>query len=196
MKKLWLGTLVLVVSFPLVASGQGWGRGFGRGMGRGFGPGYGRGYGPGPMALASLDLTAAQKKKVEELRADYDRRISDLQSRLDILRSDMAELWSAERPDRKAILAKHREMDVVREQMREEGVDFRLAVMDLLTTDQLGKFRAFSGARGPGQGRGLGPCGRGMGWGHGGQGWGRGGQGWGRGGGKGPGWWQRFGNNP
>jgi len=184
MKKILLGTLVLAVSLPLAASAQGWGRGYGRGYGRGMGRGWGPGLGPAPMAMASLDLTAAQQKKVEDLRADYDRRIVDLQARLDVLRADMAELWSADRPDRKAILAKHREMDLVREQMREEGVDFRLAVMDLLTTDQLEKFRTWRGARGPGPGRGLGPCGRGMGWGHGG------------GKGRGPGWWYRFGDNP
>jgi Spy/CpxP family protein refolding chaperone len=187
MKKILLGTLVLAVCLPLAASAQGWGRGYGRGYGRGMGRGWGgrgwgRGLGPGPMALASLDLTAAQKKKIEELRADYDRRISDLQARLDVLRSEMAELWSADRPDRKAILAKHREIDVVRGQMREEGVDLRLAVMDLLTTDQLEKLRTFGGRRGPG--RGLGPCGRGMGWGRGG------------GKGRGMGWWYRFEDSP
>jgi Spy/CpxP family protein refolding chaperone len=186
MKKIMLGALVLAVSLPLAASAQGWGRGYGRGYGRGMGHGWGRGSGPGLMALASLDLTAAQKKKVEELRADYDRRIADLQARLDVLRGDMAELWSADRPDRKAILAKHREMDVVRGQMREESVDFRLAVMDLLTTNQLKNLRTWRGARGPGQGRGLGPCGRGMGWGR--------GRGWGKG--RGPGWWHQFDDNP
>ncbi len=186
MKKILLGTLVLLFFLPLSTSAQGWGHGWGRGHGRGMvpgmGPGYGRGYGPGPMALASMDLSAAQKKKIEELRADYQQRLTDLQARLDVLRGEMADLWSADRPDRKAILAKHREMDVVRSQMREEGVDFRLAVMDLLTTDQLQKLRTWRGRRGPG--RGLGPCGRGMGW----------GQGWGKG--RGPGWWHRFGDNP
>ena len=185
MKKILLGALVLAVSLPLAASAQGWGRGFGGGKGRG----WGRGYGPGPMALAALDLTAAQQKKIDELRAAHNERLSDLQARLDVLRSEMAELWRADRPDRKAILAKHGEMDVLRQQIREEGVDFRLAVVDLLTTDQLKQLKTWRGRRGPGKGRGLGPCGRGM-------GWGRGGQGWGRGAGMGWGWWYQVEDSP
>ena len=176
MKKILLGTLVLVLSLPLAASAQGWGRGFGGGKGRG----WERGYGPGPMALAALDLNAAQQKKIDELRAAHNQRLSDLRARLDVLRSEMAELWRADRPNRKAILAKHMEMDVLRRQMRDERVDFRLAVMDLLTTDQLERLKTWRGRRGPGRGRGLGPCGQGMGWGH------------GRGGGRGPGWWHRY----
>lgn len=174
MRKILLVTLVLAFSFPPAVSAQGWGRGFGGGMG----PGWGRGYGAGPMTLAVLDLTDAQIKKIDELRAAYDRRLSKLQARLDVLRGELAWLWSADRPDRKAIQAKHREMDVIRGQMRDEGVDLRLAVMDLLTTDQLEKLRTLSGRRGAGQGRGQGPCGWGMGWGRGG----------GRGAGKGLGW--------
>ena len=186
MKKVLLGILVLAASFPLAASAQGRGRGFGGGMGRG----WGGGYGPGPMALAALDLTAAQQKKIGELRAAHNQRLIEMQARLDVLRSEMAELWRADRPDRKAILAKHGEMDILRQQIREEGVDFRLAVMDLLTTDQLKQLKTWRGRRGPGKGRGLGPCGRGMGWGRGrgrGMGWGGG-----AGGGWGPGWWSQF----
>ena len=185
MKKILLGTLVLAVSLPLAVSAQGRGRGFGGGMGRG----WGGGYGPGPMALAALDLTVAQQKKIAELRAGLNERLSDLQTRLDAKRSEMAELWRAQRPDRKAILAKHEEMDVLRRQIREEGVDFRLAAMDLLTTDQLKQLKTWRGRRGPGKGRGLGPCGRGM-------GWGRGGQGWGRGAGMGWGWWYQVEDSP
>jgi hypothetical protein len=156
------------------------------------------------MALAALDLTAAQQKKIAELRAGLNERLSDLQTRLDAKRSEMAELWRAQRPDRKAILAKHEEMDVLRQQIREEGVDFRLAAMDLLTTDQLKQLKTWRGRRVPGKGRGLGPCGRGMGWGHGGGrgrgaggGWGHGGdRGRGAGGGWGPGWWSQFEDSP
>jgi Spy/CpxP family protein refolding chaperone len=142
------------------------------------------------MALAALDLTAAQQKKIAELRAGLNERLSDLQTRLDAKRSEMAELWRTQRPDRKAILAKHEEMDVLRQQIREESVDFRLAAMDLLTADQLKQLKTWRGRRGPGKSRGLGPCGRGMGWGHG------GGRGRGAGGGWGPGWWSQLEDSP
>lgn len=164
MKKLVSVLTVLAVTLPLAAAAQG----RGRGPGRWGGGGWMRGAGPMAMNLSALELTDAQREKIDELRADLQTRLVRLGERLDVLRTEMAALWRARRPDRKAILAKHDEMDEVRRRMRVEGVDFRLAVMDLLTSEQLDQLRTMRGGK-AGWGRGMGPCGRGMGWGR--RGW-------------------------
>ena len=176
-KLLIAGTLVLAgVLLAPEAGARGRGRGLGGGAGHGDGVGFGQ------HLAAELELSAEQRGQIDALRDGMCGEVTEVRTALREKRREMRALWTAEQPDEQAILAKHAEMDVFRQQLRTLRVRFRLAVIELLTPEQKAKF--IDGFRRSGQGRGPG---YGRGWGKGdGQGWGRGyGQGRGRGAGQG-----------
>ncbi len=188
----------MALAMLLVAPGAG-AQGFGRRPGRG--PGF------GPGLTQALDLSEEQQVAIDALRTEMQRDLADVRALLREKRAELAELWRAGTPDRDAILAKHEEMDRLREEVRGRRVGFRLAVYALLTPEQQALATDWFAARGPGRrgrwmdrgpdsdagwGRGRG-AGRGRGRGRGnGAGFGRGrgnGAGFGRGAGYGPGGW-------
>jgi Spy/CpxP family protein refolding chaperone len=104
-----------------------------------------------------LGLTADQRREVGKLREAMRTKVSSVRDALRAKRDEMHKLWQAEAPDRAAIVAKHAEMDPLRQQIREVRIDFRLAVHKLLTPAQRAKLHKMKGRRGPGWGRGKGP---------------------------------------
>ena len=60
------------------------------------------------------------------------------------LRQELHALWQAETPDREAILAKMEEMDAMRDSLRDarrqQRVDVRLSVLQVLTPEQREKW--------------------------------------------------------
>ncbi len=134
--------------------GDGWGGG-------GRGPGWGCAL--APSVMAELNLSDEQ---LEEIDALYDRMLEDripLLQDLDELRLRMRELWEAERPDEEAVISLHREMDALRQKLREHSVRFQLDVLDLLTPRQRETYRRLQSMRGHGRGAGNGR-GAGRGW--------------------------------
>jgi Spy/CpxP family protein refolding chaperone len=118
--------------------------------------------------MAELDLSTAQQEQIAALRSTMEEQTAQTREALDEKRSEMHALWSAETPDRDAILAKQVEMDELRRELRTAHIDFRLAVRALLTPEQRAKLDA---TRGRGRGGRHGRGGRGPGAGH---GWGGG----------------------
>jgi Spy/CpxP family protein refolding chaperone len=96
-------------------------------------------------AIEGLDLTEAQSKRLAELRAAHAESIAATRAELDARRVELRDLWSTERPDRKAILAKQAEMDLLRQKLREVRMDHRLAVQEILTTDQRAQLSTLQG---------------------------------------------------
>lgn len=162
MKSLMIAGAVLLASTAVLAGGHGRGGMGPRGPGcMGGGPGGGMGPGFGPRAAQELGLSAEQRKQGEELKAKLEAQIAPVRAQLDAKRGELQALWSAANPDRRAILAKQVEMDSLRDGLRTAHVDFRLAMMKLLTPEQRAKAAAHRG----GPGRGQGPHGDGGGFG-------------------------------
>ncbi|MBN2358094.1 MAG: Spy/CpxP family protein refolding chaperone [Deltaproteobacteria bacterium] len=95
----------------------------------------------GPRIMAELDLSKEQQTKIENLRIEMEQRTTQVRIELRQKRGELRQLWQAEHPDERAILAKQTEMDPLRQQLRAEGVKFRVAVYEVLTPEQKTKLR-------------------------------------------------------
>ncbi|HUU03943.1 MAG TPA: Spy/CpxP family protein refolding chaperone [Myxococcota bacterium] len=160
-KYLLTGSLVALVALFSAVDANARGRGHHGCMGQGRA-------GQGFAGVAGLNLSAEQQKKIAELKTEMVKSTAAARTELDAKRAELQSLWSAERPDRGAILAKQAEMDLLRQKLRTSRVDHRLAVMELLTAEQRAKFATFRGKGFGGDCKGgcMGPCG-GKGHGHG-----------------------------
>jgi len=167
------GVLSLVMMFGAVeamAQGRGRGNGRGRGMGAGVGAGQGRGAG-----MMMQNLGPELQAQIFAMRASHRAKMASTRATLDVKRAEMRVLWVSNKPSRKAILDKHAEMNVLRQNLREARVDFRLSVHKLLSPEQRAMFFSKRGNAWGGKGGKGGRAGRGMG-----GGWGQG-AGWGQG---------------
>ena len=105
----------------------------------------------GPGKWGRMNLTPEQAAQVFDLKHQFMNDTADLRKQMWVKRAEMAQLWKAEKPDEKAIVAKQREMHALKGQMMEKAVAFRLKMKAI--APELGMF---------GPGRGMGP-GKGMG---------------------------------
>ena len=156
-KKTVITTLILVatVAFAGTAFAQGPGRGHGRGRGHGM-----------MRHLEQLGLSAEQNTQVQELRQQFQAQVAPLREQMRTERRAMRELWQSDSPDRAAILAQHNVIAEIHEQMAVARIDFRLAVLQILTPEQKSQLQEMR-SNGPRHGRGF----------RGGRGHGRGGRG-------------------
>jgi hypothetical protein len=86
--------------------------------------------------IRRLDLNDKQKEKIDELRVKMNEQMNMLQKQLDVKRAELRVLWTANRPNRKEILAKQDEMDVLRKQERETRIDFCFGTLSVLNPKQ------------------------------------------------------------
>jgi len=84
--------------------------------------GMGKGHGPGHK----MNLTPEQAGKLFDLKEKFRSDTVNLRKAMLIKRLEMKALWKAENPDEKAILAKQKEINGLRDQMAEKMVPFRL----------------------------------------------------------------------
>ncbi|MGQ9687772.1 MAG: Spy/CpxP family protein refolding chaperone [Desulfobaccales bacterium] len=92
---------------------------------RGSGGGYmGRGW--------HLNLTPKQAGQVFDLRQKFMNDTAELRKNLMVKGAELAQLWKAEQPDDKAILAKVKELAALRAQLQEKSVAHRLAVRKIV----------------------------------------------------------------
>ncbi|MBN2344516.1 MAG: Spy/CpxP family protein refolding chaperone [Deltaproteobacteria bacterium] len=137
----------------------------------------------------TLELTDAQQKKIDALKAKESEKIGRIQKDMDALRDQMRAQWEKDEVNKKEVKALQKKMHDLRGKMGEAHTEFRLGVYDVLTKEQRQKAaaerrrlhkegRPGNGAMGdcPRGNRGNGDgCGRGRGQGRGhGQGQGRG----------------------
>ncbi len=152
---LWLLALAVVLSLSL---GAAWA----------FGPKGMMGQGRGMM----MNLTTDQAGKFFDLKEKFRGDTANLRKGLLIKHMEMRDLWKAENPDEKAILAKQKEINALRDQLIEKRIAFRFEAKKI--APQL----AFMGmGRGMGMGHGMGMgggCGMGPDMGHEGMGMGPG----------------------
>ncbi len=140
--------VVLTLALCLGLAASSWARPWGGGMG-------------GGMMGAMMNLTPEQAGKLFDLKEKFRNDTAQVRKQMMIQRIELANLWKAEKPDEKAIVAKQKELNALRSQMLEKSVAFRLAARKIA----------------PQFGQGF----------HHGRGWGMGGPGMGPGAGMGPG---------
>jgi Spy/CpxP family protein refolding chaperone len=142
---LWLLALALVLSLGLAASA--WSQPMVMGMGHGHG----------------MKLTPEQAGKLFDLKEKFRTDTASLRKGLMIKRLEMRDLWKAENPDEKAILAKQKELNGLRDQLMEKMVPFRLEAKKIAPHAFFGMGMHHGGGMGWGGGCGMGPGGGGMG---------------------------------
>ncbi len=139
---LWLLALALVLSLGLAASA--WSQPMGMGMGHGHG---------------MMNLTPEQAGKLFDLKEKFRTDTASLRKDLMVKHLEMRALWKAENPDQKAILAKQKELNALRDQMSEKMVTFRLEAKKIAPNAFFGMGMDHGGGMGMGGGCGMGPGG-------------------------------------
>jgi Spy/CpxP family protein refolding chaperone len=123
--------------------------------------GLGAVWAAGPMGMGHghgmMNLTPDQAGKLFDLKEKFRTDTASLRKGLLIKRLEMKALWKAENPDEKAIIAKHKEISALRDQMMEKMVPFRLEAKKIAPQ------AAFGMGHGMGMGGGCGMGGHGMG---------------------------------
>jgi len=146
MKKLTMTvvTLFVVTAFAVAAFA------FGPGWGRGHGGGYCNG--PNDAAFSNLKLTAEQTAMINSLREAHLKDVKPFQDKMFSKRGDLKLLWLQTNPDQDKILATQKEVRVLRDQMHDKMISYRLEVLKVLTPEQQEKLKSY----GPGHGFGPG----------------------------------------
>ncbi len=88
-------------------------------------------------AADKLNLTDDQKKQMEKLRLDLQKKNIPLQSQIRLARLDIREQMMADKPDRAKIEKLMRQVSDLQLQVKVNGLDHMLAVRNLLTPEQL-----------------------------------------------------------
>jgi len=109
-----------------------------------------------------MNLTPEQAGQLFELRQKFMNETAAQRKEMTVKRAELRQLWKADTPDEKAILAKAKELHALRGQLLEKMVAFRLEARKI--APQACPFMGPGGGRGmgPGGGKGMGP-GAGMG---------------------------------
>ncbi|MCK6615585.1 MAG: Spy/CpxP family protein refolding chaperone [Ignavibacteriaceae bacterium] len=127
---------------------------------------------PGYNMIEKLDLSDAQKDKIEQLRLDHQKQMIDLRAALDKERLAMKELMANDNLNRSAYLAQEEKLNAARDKMQKARANHQMDIYDQLNADQKKIWREFHGkwgfegnknfrrgGRGPGKrGPGFGPC--------------------------------------
>ncbi|MFO7987440.1 MAG: Spy/CpxP family protein refolding chaperone [Desulfatiglandaceae bacterium] len=119
--------------------------------------GAGRG-GNGPMEinmLDSLNLSPEQTEKVRALKEAHFKEMLPVRSELFNKRAELRLLWLQTTPDVEKIKATQAEIWDLMKQMGEKRTDFRLALRNILSPEQVTKL--LSTGAGKGRGKGFGP---------------------------------------
>ena len=148
--------LVLTAGAVIAQRGRGGpGQGMGMGMGTSGSCGLGLGLGMGPAAIGELSLSNDQVAQLQKITNQFTSDTQQLRAQLQTKLSELAKLWTAEKPNESAIRSKISEVDGIRTQIRNAMVDRTFAVMRVLTSAQKAKLRNLVKTR-PGFGVGMG----------------------------------------
>lgn len=156
--KTFRSALLLTMILGLVAGATAFNWGPGGGMGGGgMGCPTGHRMGGGMMGKRGLmmNLTPEQAGQVFDLRQKFMNDTAGLRKELMMKAVEMGQLWKAEKPDEKAILAKVKELSALRGQFMEKAVAQRLEMKKIVP--QWGGPMMGPGRMGPGKGACLPP---------------------------------------
>jgi Spy/CpxP family protein refolding chaperone len=177
MKRILLLTMaaaLLLVPVAVAQPGAGPGPGAGQNCAPGCnnGPAFGfrshgghQGFGMGLMACkAELNLTDEQVAKIKAVNLDHQTEMIDFRADLAKLRATKHNEMTSDNPDRAKVLELTKEMNAVRGKIAVAQVSHMFAVRDILTPEQLKKWKnCRMNDRGPGmRGMDSGKCGQGF----------------------------------
>jgi Spy/CpxP family protein refolding chaperone len=165
--KRWYAGIMVVIFVALATTVFAFGpRGGGYGP-DGSGAYGGPGGGFGGMA-ANLNLTQDQQDRMWQAREKFRNETSSARYEMFKKRAELKNLYADPNASDAAILAKQKEMNVLRQTMQDKMVQFRLAQRKILTPEQIKKIgesgygpgmgRGMGRGMGPGVGTGAGPC--------------------------------------
>ena len=106
-----------------------------------------------------MNLTPEQGGKLFDLKEKFRTDTASLRKDLMVKHLEMKALWKAENPDEKAILAKQKELNALKDQMSVKMVTFRLEAKKIAPNAFMGMGRHHGGGMGMGGGCGMGPGG-------------------------------------
>lgn len=135
--------------------GMGYGMGMGPGMmggGMGMGPGIGRGMMGGMMGYGLLDLSVDQQGQINRIHDEARRKNWTTLGKIHDEQAKLRDLYAAERPDSKAILATVAGIQALERQMLETMLDAHQRMDAVLTDAQREQLRQWRAGRGPGMG--------------------------------------------
>ncbi len=129
--------LVAVLGVSVLAVASAWGGPWG-----GYCGGGGGGWGGG------ANLTPEQSAKVSDLRQKFFNDTVNQRQQMIQKRAELAALWQAATPDEAKIAAKQKELNVLRDQMQQKGLDFQMQARKIAP--------GAANCSGPGMGPGMG----------------------------------------
>ena len=116
----------------------GYGHGYGMGSGYGMGPGmmwgYGRGYGAGPGF--ALDLTDAQRSKIDKIQQDTASKQWDLMAKLQDERVRLNQLYFSDKRDSAAVGKSYKTLSGLRQQLFDNRLAAQKQIDGVLTKEQ------------------------------------------------------------
>ena len=143
MKKLTLTLTTVALGLLLTSQAFAWGPG----------PGKDRGYGPCREAgLERLNLTDAQKVKIEALQDANDKATKPLREKTFDKAVELRKLWLQANPNKDKITAVQKELRTLRNEMEDKTTALKLEIRKVLTPEQNEKLANSGWGRGPGFG--------------------------------------------
>ncbi len=97
--------------------------------------------------MEKLNLTDEQKKEMQKLRIDLQRKNIPIQSQIRLARLDIREQMAADKPDKAKIEKLMKQVSDLQLQVKMNGLDHMFAVRNILTPEQL---KEWHGMMGPG----------------------------------------------
>ena len=110
-----------------------------RGMGLNYPP-YPGGRSAGPALWAALNLSPEQGQKMRDLRESLFKESIPLRNEIRSKRFELKALWAQTSPDEGKILAKQKEISVLRSDLQEKVTKSRLEMRKILTPEQQAKW--------------------------------------------------------
>jgi Spy/CpxP family protein refolding chaperone len=108
----------------------------------GMGPRMGQGMGMmHEMFAKQLNLTQDQMRQLKALHEEFRTETQATKDQLKTEIKDMIDLWAAPQPDAAVIKAKAAEIDALKTQMRDTGIDYAIKGLNMLTPAQREKLR-------------------------------------------------------
>jgi Spy/CpxP family protein refolding chaperone len=156
MKKVYV-VLAAVMFVALAATAFAFGPGSGPMMGKGYGIQQGGEMGPGSMGRgARLDLSAEQLTAMKQIRERFRTDTEALRNDLAQKQLELRKVYADPKAGDAAILAKQKEVDALKQKMRDKMVQLRLEQRKIFTPEQLTKMSETAQNFGNGKGRGRG----------------------------------------
>lgn len=146
--KLIVALVVISLAAAVIVTAVGAQRGVGPGKQAGPGPGAGAPgwecpmWGLGPRLTQQLNLTQDQVNQLRQLRQDFWNATQTTREQLQAKCKEMIGLWTAAQPDASRIKALAADIDALRAEIRDTGIDYMIRALNVLTPAQREKLRS------------------------------------------------------